>query len=85
MSLLNFFFSRKKKKTAKIAKNRLKIIIEEERKNKKLNHYLPQIKLDIIKVICKYIKLDPKTTNIQIEYKENKISILELNITFIEQ
>lgn len=83
MALIDFFLSRKKP-TASIAKERLQIIVAERRKGNYEPHYLPQLKLDIIKVICKYVHIDPEMLSVQLEKKDEDISILELNIMLPE-
>ncbi|CUR53394.1 Cell division topological specificity factor [Serratia symbiotica] len=80
MTSLDFLLSRKKH-TANIAKERLRIIIEERRRRDKEPPYLPDLKRDILKVICKYIKIDPKMLQVQLEQKDNNISVLEFNVT----
>ncbi|WP_075181959.1 cell division topological specificity factor MinE [Pantoea sp. 1.19] len=83
MALLDFFLSRKKS-TANIAKERLQIIVAERRRGDSEPHYLPQLKRDILEVICKYVKIDPEMVNVQLEQREDDISILELNVTLPE-
>lgn len=83
MALLDFFLSRKKN-TANIAKERLQIIVAERRKGDSEPHYLPQLKRDILEVICKYVKIDPDMVTVQLDQKGEDISILELNVTLPE-
>ena len=52
MALLDFFLSRKKN-TANIAKERLQIIVAERRRGDAEPHYLPQLRKDILEVMCK--------------------------------
>ncbi|VFS63008.1 Cell division topological specificity factor [Raoultella planticola] len=59
MALLDFFLSRKKN-TANIAKERLQIIVAERRRGDAEPHYLPQLRKDILEVICKYVQIDRK-------------------------
>ena len=59
MALLDFFLSRKKS-TANIAKERLQIIVAERRRSDAEPHYLPQLRKDILEVICKYVQIDPE-------------------------
>jgi len=58
MALLDFFLSRKKS-TANIAKERLQIIVAERRRSDAEPHYLPQLRKDILEVICKFVQSDP--------------------------
>lgn len=83
MALLDFFLSRKKN-TANIAKERLQIIVAERRRNDTEPHYLPQLKRDILDVICRYVKIDPDMVSVQLDQKGEDISVLELNVTLPE-
>ncbi|UQY42593.1 cell division topological specificity factor MinE [Erwinia sp. PK3-005] len=83
MALLDFFLSRKKN-TANIAKERLQIIVAERRRGDSEPHYLPQLKRDILEVICKYVKIDPEMVTVQLDQRGDDISILELNVTLPE-
>ena len=83
MALLDFFLSRKKN-TANIAKERLQIIVAERRRGDSEPHYLPQLKRDILEVICKYVKIDPDMVTVQLDQKGDDISIQELNVTLPE-
>ncbi|MGK3142005.1 cell division topological specificity factor MinE [Pantoea sp. C2G6] len=83
MALLDFFLSRKKN-TANIAKERLQIIVAERRRGDSEPHYLPQLKRDILEVICRYVKIDPEMVTVQLDQKGDDISILELNVTLPE-
>ncbi|CAL4323187.1 Cell division topological specificity factor [Buchnera aphidicola (Protaphis terricola)] len=79
MALLDFFLSRNKN-TANVAKKRLQIIVAEQRKFKNAPDYFPQLQREILSVICKYVNIDPNMVTIQLEQKNEEISILELNI-----
>lgn len=57
MALLDFFLSRKKP-TANIAKERLQIIVAERRRGESEPNYLPDLKRDLLAVICKYVQVD---------------------------
>lgn len=83
MALLDFFLSRKKN-TASIAKERLQIIVAERRRGDTEPHYLPQLKRDLLAVICKYVQIDPDMVTVQLDQKGDDISVLELNVTLPE-
>ncbi|MBK0000162.1 MULTISPECIES: cell division topological specificity factor MinE [Erwiniaceae] len=83
MALLDFFLSRKKS-TANIAKERLQIIVAERRRGDSEPQYLPQLKKDLLEVICRYVKIDPEMLSVKLDQKEGDISILELNVTLPE-
>ncbi|QCI17146.1 cell division topological specificity factor MinE [Buchnera aphidicola (Aphis helianthi)] len=79
MALLDFFLSRNKN-TAHVAKERLQIIVAERRKFQNEPDYFPQLKREILSVICKYVNIDPNMVTIQLEQRNEEISILELNV-----
>ncbi|GAA0332004.1 cell division topological specificity factor MinE [Morganella psychrotolerans] len=83
MALLDFFLSRKKP-TANIAKERLQIIVAERRRGDSEPNYLPELKRDLLAVICKYVQVDPEMLSVQFEQKGDDISVLELNVTLPE-
>ncbi|QCI17721.1 cell division topological specificity factor MinE [Buchnera aphidicola (Acyrthosiphon lactucae)] len=79
MALLDFFLSRNKN-TANVAKERLQIIVAEQRKYNNEPDYFPQLKREILSVICKYVNIEPNMITVQLDQKNEDISILELNI-----
>ncbi len=84
MSLIEFFRPQKKS-TANLAKERLQIIVADRRsQNDPAPSYLPQLKEDILKVIGKYVAVDPSMVDLSFEHKDDDISVLELNVTLPE-
>ncbi|MEF1256779.1 cell division topological specificity factor MinE [Vibrio sp. M260112] len=80
MSLLEFFRPQKRS-SANLAKERLQIIVAERRsQSDPAPSYLPQLKEDILKVIGKYVAVDPSMVDLSFEHKDDDISVLELNI-----
>ena len=82
-SLLSFFFG-EKKKTASVAKERLQIILARERRTATEADYLPALQRDLIEVIGKYIKIDPKDIKVHIERQDN-LEVLEVKIELPEK
>lgn len=80
MSLLDFFLRTRKESTAKLAKERLQIIVAHERTSRSGPDYLPQLKQDILDVIRKYVQIDPEQVTVQLDKKGEELSVLELNI-----
>lgn len=80
MSLLEFFRPQKKT-SAGLAKERLQIIVA-ERRNQSNNSvsYLPQLKEDILKVLAKYVQVDPSMVQVSLEQGDDDLSVLELNV-----
>ncbi|WP_143715370.1 cell division topological specificity factor MinE [bacterium endosymbiont of Pedicinus badii] len=71
MNFLNFFNS-KKLNTAKIAKNRLRILIDSKR-NKKNKSFPSFLRKKLITKICQHYKVEPNMISIKIR-KNNKSS-----------
>ncbi|NHI00845.1 MULTISPECIES: cell division topological specificity factor MinE [Oceanimonas] len=86
MSLLDYFFSsRKNQSSAKLAKERLQIIVAHERSQRDTPDYLPQMKQDILEVIRKYVNIDLEQISVQLDQKGENLSVLELNIMLPDQ
>lgn len=75
-----FFLKSRKENTAKLAKERLQIIVAHERTSRSGPDYLPQLKQDILDVIRKYVQIDPEQVTVQLDKKGEQLSVLELNI-----
>ncbi len=82
MSLLDYFRSKKTQNSAKLAKERLQIIVAHERSQRDTPDYLPQMQQDILEVIRKYVKIDIDQISVQLDQKGDNLSVLELNIMF---
>ncbi len=84
MNLLGYFRSQRKQ-TAKVAKERLQILVARERAGTRGGgpDYLPALQEELLDVIRKYVEVDRDAVQIQIE-KEGDYDILELNITLPE-
>jgi cell division topological specificity factor len=80
MSFLSFFIG-EKKKTASVAKERLQIILAHERSGRNASEpdYLPALQRELIDVISKYIKIDPKDIKVNLEHQGN-LDVLEVKI-----
>ena len=83
MSLLNYFRP-KKKPAASVAKERLQIIVAHERSKRAGPDWLPQLEQDILNVIRKYVDVKQDAVSVQLEQKEEHLSVLELNVTLPE-
>lgn len=83
MALLDYF-RKSKKKSANLAKERLQIIVAHQRNERSKPNYLPQMEKDILAVIRKYIEIDIDQVSVQLEQKDDSLSVLELNVTLPE-
>jgi cell division topological specificity factor len=73
------YFKQEKAGSAKVAKERLQIVIAHERLDRNGPEYLPQLRRDIIEVIRKYVIITDDNVNVQYE-KGSDFDVLELNI-----
>jgi len=80
MSFLSFMIG-EKKKTASVAKERLQIILAHERSgnNPGALDYLPDLQRDLMAVISKYVKIDPRDIKVHLERQDN-LEVLEVKI-----
>jgi cell division topological specificity factor len=78
MSLLDYFRS-SKPKSAVIAKERLQILVSHERTSKHQPSYLPELQLELLAVIKKYVNVDQEAISVNYEQDDNQ-ETLELNI-----
>jgi cell division topological specificity factor len=85
MSLLSFFLG-ERKKTASVAKERLQILLAHERagRNAAEPDYLPALQRDLIEVIGKYVKIDPKDIKVNVK-RQDDLDMLEVMIELPEK
>lgn len=67
------------KKTAHLAKDRLRIIIAQERSEKNSLDYLPLLKKEILEVVAKYTQIDIQQVKVDFQCHDNN-SVMELNV-----
>lgn len=82
MSILNYL--RRRNTTAKIAKERLQIIISHERSQRHIPDYLPKLQEEILAVIEKYITIDRNQVLVNLE-RIGDSAVLELNVTMPDE
>ncbi len=80
MSFLSLLI-REKKKSASVARERLQIILAHERSGRNVAEpdYLPALQAELLEVICKYIKIDPKDIKLNLERQDN-LEVLEVKV-----
>jgi len=83
MGIFSFFRSRGEDQSAKVAKDRLQVLIAHERTDRDGPDYLPMLKQDILNVIKKYVSVGEEQVSVQLDTQEN-CDVLELNITLPE-
>jgi len=80
MKLLDYLKGKSQKETAKVAKDRLQILLARERSDMSAPDYFPQMKEEIIAVIRKYVEVDNNALQLSID-ENNGVEVLELNVT----
>ena len=83
MSLLDYL-TRRKKKSAAVAKERLQIILAHEHAAAAGPNYLPSLQRELLAVVSKYAKVNIDDIKVTLE-KEGDCDILELNITLPDE
>ena len=79
MSLIDMLFG-KKQKSAEVARDRLQIIIAQERAKSQAPDYLPTLQKELLEVLSKYVNVSLDDIRISQE-KQDGLDVLELNIT----
>jgi cell division topological specificity factor len=81
MGLLSLF--RKTPPSANLAKERLRIIVAQERSVRGAPDYLPLLRRELLEVIHKYVNVDPAAVQISLG-KEDGHDVLELSVSLPE-
>lgn len=82
MGLLQYFRQDKPKKgSAKLAKDRLQIIVAHEHSSASSPSYLPEMQQEIVAVIRKYMEISSDDVKCEFSDKaEDDMSVLEVNV-----
>lgn len=82
MSLLDFLRPRPQP-TANIARERLRIIVAQERATRGGPDYLPLLRNELLEVIRKYVHVDPDAVQVSLERSDDG-EVLELSVALPE-
>jgi cell division topological specificity factor len=82
MGLLSLF--RRSSSTASVAKERLRIIVAQERTTRGGPDYLPLLRRELLEVIRKYVSVDPDAVQIHLENEDGR-EVLELSVALPEK
>ena len=74
-----FDFLRAKKTTAETAKNRLQIIIAQERTSRGGPDYLPLLQRELLEVIRKYVNVDVDAVKVDL-VKDGEHDVLDISV-----
>ncbi|WP_374319442.1 cell division topological specificity factor MinE [Pseudoxanthomonas kaohsiungensis] len=78
-----FDFLKAKKNTAETAKNRLQIIIAQERSSRGAPDYLPLLRRELLEVIKKYVNVDVDAVKVDV-IKDGDHDVLDISVALPE-
>ena len=78
-----FDFPKAKKNTAETAKNRLQIIIAQERSSRGAPDYLPLLRRELLEVIKKYVNVDVDAVKVDL-IKDGDHDVLDISVALPE-
>ena len=78
-----FDFLRAKKTTAETAKNRLQIIIAQDRTSRGGPDYLPLLQRELLEVIRKYVNVDVEAVKVDL-VKDGEHDVLDISVALPE-
>ncbi|MDC7806569.1 cell division topological specificity factor MinE [Luteimonas sp BLCC-B24] len=79
-----FDFLKPKKNTATIAKDRLRIIVAQERTNRGAPDYLPLLQRELLEVIRKYVSIDVDAVKVDL-VKDGDHDVLDISVALPEE
>ena len=82
MGLLDFLH--KKKNTAETAKNRLQIIIAQERSSRGGPDYLPLMQRELLEVIKKYVNIDADAVKVNL-VRDGANDVLDISVALPDE
>jgi cell division topological specificity factor len=83
MGIFDFLRARQKN-TASIAKERLRIIVAQERSQRGAPDYLPLLRRELLEVIRKYVNVDQDAVEVHVE-RDGDHEVLELSVALPEK
>ncbi|HUH88092.1 MAG TPA: cell division topological specificity factor MinE [Pusillimonas sp.] len=78
MSFLSFLLGQKKT-SASVAKDRLQLILINERGGGRGPDYLPQLQKELVEVISRYVKINPDDIKVNLD-RQDSLEVLEVKI-----
>ena len=79
-----FDFLKPKKNTAAVAKDRLRIIIAQERTTHGGPDYLPLLRRELLEVIRKYVNVDAEAVKVDV-VKDGEHDVLDISVALPEE
>ncbi|MBS0213123.1 MAG: cell division topological specificity factor MinE [Proteobacteria bacterium] len=84
MGLFDFLRGNKNKNTASVAKERLRIIVAQERSSRGTPDYIPMLRRELLEVIRKYVKVDFDAVKVDL-IKEGDHDVLDISVALPEK
>ena len=78
MSFLSFLLGQKKT-SASVAKDRLQLILINERGTGVTPEYLPRLQKELVEVISRYVKINPDDIKVNLD-RQDSLEVLEVKI-----
>lgn len=78
------FLTQRNKNSANVAKNRLRILIEQERGMRDAPDYLPLLQRELLEVIRKYINVDVDAVKVDL-HKDGEHNLLDISVALPEK
>jgi cell division topological specificity factor len=78
MSFLSFLLG-EKKTSASVAKDRLQLILINERGDGITPDYLPRLQKELVEVISRYVKINPEDIKVNLD-RQDSLEVLEVKI-----
>ena len=82
MSLFDFL--KPKKNTASVAKERLRIIVAQERSSRGAPDYLPLLQRELLEVIRKYVSVDLEAVKVDL-VRDGEHDVLDISVSLSER
>jgi cell division topological specificity factor len=79
-----FDFLKPKKNTASVAKERLRIIVAQERSSRGAPDYLPLLQRELLEVIRKYVSVDVDAVKVEMA-KDGDHDVLDITVALPDQ
>ena len=78
------FLTQRNKNTASVAKDRLRILIQQERSLRGAPDYLPLLQRELLEVIRKYVNVDAEAVKVDL-HKDGDAELLDISVTLPEK
>ena len=78
------FLTQRKPATASVAKDRLRILIEQERGLRNAPDYLPLLQRELLEVIRKYVNVDAEAVKVDL-IKDGDNEVLDISVALPEK